>query len=107
MKNEVINQDQAIAMEILKQLGGNKFLAMTGSKNLSFDKGGVLQMKLTRNQAKAQYLRVELTPMDTYTMYFFAFDKNYNKTVDVVKEGVYCDTIQDVFTSVTGLYTKL
>ena len=37
---------------ILQQLGGNKFLAMTGAKNLVGD-GNTLRMTLPRNGSKA------------------------------------------------------
>jgi hypothetical protein len=101
------NQGQLLAKEILNQLGGNKFLVMTGSKNLAYDNSS-LSMHLTRNKSKAKYLKIELTSMDTYNMIFKGFNK---KTFEfpVVKrfDGIYADQLQSIFTDVTGLYTKL
>lgn len=96
-----------IATTIFKQLGGNKFAAMTGSKNFLSD-GNALLMHLTRNKAKAKYLRIELNAMDTYTMTFRGpANKNTLECAVIEKiEGVYNDMLADVFTRVTGLDTK-
>jgi len=96
----------SVANEILNQLGGRKFMAMTGSKNLVGGRN-FLQMHLTTNKAKAKYLKIELTPMDTYTMTFSSLDKNFNLIIKAEYENVYCDQLQTIFTEVTGLYTKL
>ena len=57
---------------------------------------------------KANYLKITLNEMDTYTVEFQKV--NYSKfTVNDVAafENVYCDQLQKVFTSITGMYTKL
>ena len=56
-----------VADIILEQLGGNKFLAMTGAKNLLAD-GNTLRMTLPKNRSKANRLYITLDPDDTYTM---------------------------------------
>ena len=94
------------ATEILKQLGGNKFLVMTGSKNLSFDKDYSLNMRLTRNKLSAQWLKIRLNGLDLYDFTFTKLVKNTLVTVKTV-ENVYNDQLQKVFTSNTGLYTHL
>lgn len=105
---------------ILQQLGGNKFLVMTGSKNLGYSsqENNYLSMKLTANKLKAQYLKIVLNADDTYTMIFSKVKKEYekignfkfctNETTIIIKEinGVYCDTLQETFTENTGLFTK-
>ena len=58
-----------IANAILEQLGGNKFIAMTGAKNFVSD-GNTLRMTLPKNRSKANRLYVTLDATDTYTMYF-------------------------------------
>lgn len=106
-----------VANEILKQLGGNKFLAMTGANHLLSD-GNTLRMNLPKNASKANRLWITLNADDTYTMNFFKFTagrlnkKTFvwteDKKVDVKEvKGVYCDMLQDIFTSVTGMYTSL
>ncbi len=111
--------------EIISQIGGNKFLAMTGSKILHYgydDKGYVyIMMKLTRNKSKANRLKIQYNSMDLYDMEFIRIKKVLNKEYsaigikiyDDVSEtvktynDVYGDMLQDIFTEVTGLYTRL
>lgn len=106
-----------VADTILEQLGGNKFLAMTGASHLLSD-GNTLRMNLPKNASKANRLWITLNADDTYTMNFFKFTagklnkKTFawteDKKVDVREiKGVYCDMLQDIFTSVTGMYTHL
>lgn len=95
------------ATQILSQLGGNKFLVMTGAHTL-INTGEGLTMKLRTNKSKANYLRITLNIMDTYTVEFQKV--NYSKlTVTEVAtfENVYCDQLQKLFTEVTGMYTRL
>ena len=106
-----------IAETILEQLGGNKFVVMTGAKNFISD-GNTLRMTLPKNMSKANRLYITLDADDTYTMRFFKFTagrlnkKTFEFTEDKVKEirtvnGVYCDMLQDICTETTGMYTHL
>ena len=94
-----------IANTILQQLGGHGFTVMTGSRNY-INLGNGLQMSLARNK---KIILDEDT--DTYTMYFYR--QTLTKYADIkVKEiakyeGVYFDMLQQIFTDVTGLYTRL
>ena len=115
---------------IAQQIGGNKFLAMTGSKfqHYGYDDLGYvyLMIKLTKNQSKAQYLKIQLNGLDLYDLTFTRIKKTlkpecktpeykamgikiYDEEVITIKEykDVYADMLQDIFTSVTGLYTRL
>ena len=106
-----------VANIILDQLGGNKFIAMTGAKNFLAD-GNTLRMTLPKNMSKANRLYITLEADDTYTMYFFKFTagrlnkKTFEFTEDKTTEvktvkGVYFDMLQDIFTQTTGMYTHL
>ena len=95
-----------VAQTILTQLGGNKFVVMTGSKNFLAGEN-YLNMKLTRNKAKAQWLKITLNGKDLYDMNFYTADKECNKTTKVLFEDVYFDQLQTLFTRATGLYTSL
>lgn len=95
------------ATEILNQLGGRRFIVMTGVKNLVSD-NNALQMHLPRNASKAKYLRIELNANDTYTMTFKgAAKKDFSFPVIAEFDGVYNDMLQNLFTKITGLYTSL
>lgn len=106
-----------VANTILEQLGGNRFLAMTGANHLVAD-GSTLRMTLPKNASKANRLYITLDGDDTYTMRFFRFTagrlnrKTYTWTDDKIQEvelisGVYCDMLQDIFTATTGMITRL
>ena len=106
-----------IAKTILSQLGGNKFIAMTGSKNFISD-GNTLRMSLSRNKTAANRLYITLEGDDTYTMKFFKATGGrfkikpfewieYKETIVAEFEGIYCDMLQDMFTEVTGMDTHL
>lgn len=93
----------AVAETILAQLGGPKFLAMTGAKQLLGD-ANALQMKLTIGHCTC--IRVELEADDTYTVYGYtgrgtAMTQNYSA------EGVHADRLRAIFTEATGLETSL
>ena len=98
------NSKNQVATEILNQLGGRKFIAMKGSKQLIAGDNSLL-MKLTRNASGANYLRISLTPMDVYTMEFISI-RGAKMTVKKLIDNVYCDQLQSIFTDHTGLYTQ-
>ncbi len=95
-----------VANTILEQLGGNKFLAMTGANTLvGFE--NALSMRLpTGTKNKANSLKVTLTPMDDYTLEFMSI-RGGKFTPKGTVSGVYNDNLRDVFTAETGLYTSL
>lgn len=106
-----------IAETILEQLGGNKFIAMTGAGNFVSD-GNTLRMTLPKNRSKANRLYITLDGTDTYTMDFFKYSAGHlnkksfawvpDKLEDVkTVSDVYADMLQDIFTAVTGMCTHL
>lgn len=96
-----------VANTILQQIGGNRFIAMTGAKNFV---GGsnFLAFALPRGFAKnkANKVRITLTPADLYKVEFFSM---YRLDIRTIKEvdGLYADQLQDVFTAETGLDTRM
>ena len=110
-----------IAQTILDQLGGNKFIAMTGASNFTAD-GNTLRMKFGKNKSGANYLKITLNGLDAYDMEFIRYQKAKTKVdaankavsytpdkLTVVKslDGVYFDQLQEIFTGVTGMETHL
>ena len=117
MKQRKGANKMTVANTILEQLGGNKFIAMTGAKNFLSD-GNTLRMTLPKNRSKANRLYITLDTTDTYTMYFFKFTagrlnkKTFawtpDKQEDIKKvSGVYADMLQDIFTATTEMATHL
>ncbi len=98
-----------VAREILQQLGGNKFIAMTGARNF-VDGGKFLQFKLPKAKDGINFVKITLNSMDTYDMEFGRIRKVGGElTYKVVStaDGIYNDQLQEIFTRYTGLYTKL
>lgn len=92
-----------VAETILSQLGGNKFIVMTGAYNLMKD-GNALLLRF-KGSKKANYLRIDLTASDLYKMTFGKIGKDYKVVSEI--DGIYFDQLQKIFTSQTGLYTSL
>ena len=105
------------AQTIINQLGGNKFVVMTGSKNFSALTNGVC-MDLSKNKSGANRLEITLNGQDLYDMRFYKYTSaKFNKntmafTSEKIKEitninDIFSDNLQSVFTKVTGMYTHL
>jgi hypothetical protein len=98
--------DMTVSKTILQQLGGGRFIAMTGAKNLT---GGdnTLSFKIGRFAGlKITHVRIELTLDDLYTMTFLNCSRYDYKEIEKV-EGVYAEDLQRIFTETTGLKTCL
>lgn len=98
-----------VAETILAQLGGRRFLVMTGAKNLlagdsslNFDlPGGSAKNKATK-------VRVTLTARDDYTVEFYSWNARALDLKALAKvDGIYCDNLREVFTDATGLRCTL
>jgi hypothetical protein len=103
MKEDKMN----IAHTILEQLGGNKFVAMTGAKNFGDVGNGLafqLNSRMTKNKCNA--VKITLDPSDTYTVKFLKIGKLELKTV-AEYSNIYCDVLQDLFKRETGLEVSL
>jgi hypothetical protein len=106
-----------VAQTILNQLGGNKFVACTGSKNFVSD-GNTLKMRLVGNRSNANHLSITLNSLDLYDMEFMKItEAKFNLKTGKLRKfeekeiacfnGVFFDQLQEIFTSVTGLVTHL
>lgn len=93
-------------MTILQQLGGNRFLVMTGATNLTSSENS-LTFKLPRNPKKVTHVRIELIN-DLYNVSFLDCRMTRTRLIqDTLKkiDGVYAENLQNVFTSGTGFDT--
>lgn len=111
---EPTNLNEGVAETILQQLGGNKFIVMTGAKNfIKSNNGNTLGFKLPKNAKDGiNYVEVTLAPTDTYILNFRKVAVN-RKTGEVTNKMVraypmvYADQLREIFTRVTGLHTSL
>ena len=97
--------ESRVAKTILQQLGGNKFIAMTGAKNLGAS-GKSLSMKIGRNSKSITHVIIKLTSMDLYDIEFIRM-RGAKRTVVKKVKGIYADMLQKIFTKYTGLRTRL
>lgn len=105
-----------VAQIILAQLGGRRFIAMTGARN-AFDLGRKLSFDLPRGcKDRINNVLITLEPNDTYTVRFgrTATSRNKDRTATrytnhciAVVEGVYNDQLEEIFTNYTGLATRI
>ena len=102
-----MTENQQLAHEILRQLGGNRFAVMTGAKHFAELERG-LGFQIPGNLAKngINAVKIVLDPSDTYTVKFMRIGRSKLTVIEEVSD-VYCDMLQDVFESATGLYTHL
>ena len=91
--------------EVLTQLGGNKFIAMTGAKNFGTD-GKSLTFKVGRNSKSVNYVRIKLSSMDLYDMEFLQVRAGKIK-IKSKENGVYADQLGKMFKKNTGLNVRL
>lgn len=102
-----------IAYTILHQIGGRRFIAMTGAKNFvalienKTKLGGIsfsIPAKLSKN--KINRVVISLMPNDTYQMEFFRVFGITIKPIETYSD-VYCDQLSSLFTDVTGMDVHL
>jgi hypothetical protein len=104
---EVVDRRDNVPSTILRQLGGGKFITMTGA-NCFTGGAGFLTFKIPSNKTKDRisHVRILLDYDDTYSMTFFACRGSVVKTI-ASHNGIYCDQLQEIFTDITGLQTHL
>jgi len=93
--------DLTMAKAILAQLGGERFVMMTGATSF-IGSADSLAFKLGSNPKRVTHVRVTLTPDGLYDMTFFRTGKGPQS-----HDGVHHEMLQEVFGANTGLYTTL
>lgn len=93
------------AHTILQQLGGNRFITMTGAKDMVGDDRS-LQFRIGRNSSKANMVKVTLRPSDTYRVEFLRYARLEVKPVKTI-DGIFAEQLQSVFSDTTGLACSL
>ncbi len=106
--NPIQRDPMTVANTILEQLGGRRFIVMTGAKNLSGEKNS-LTFKIPKAKSGITHVKVTLDPSDTYTVRFIKQARAPSFAITTVKEysDIYADQLRDLFEHTTGLYTRL
>ena len=112
-------QIKEIMLSLYQQLGGHKFVVMTGSEFTGYmenESGNMEQIiKLSRNKSGADKLIVTYEEgKDVYSMRFIKSSKfnkrtfSFSETEEIYfTSDIYSEQLQEVFTQVAGLYTHL
>ena len=96
-----------VANTILQQLGGNRFIAMTGCKNF-VGSDDTLTFKLARNVNGISHFAITLDVNDLYRVEARRWNaRRLDYTIVAVHSNVYADQLRAVFENETGLYTSL
>ena len=97
-----------VANTILQQLGGNRFIVMTGAKQfVAIERGLMFALPARLAKLGINRVRIELDPSDTYTMTTLKVNARQGSAVNVQQESdVYCDKLEQVFEELTGVYTR-
>ena len=103
---EKVNEgmDKRQAAEMLKQLGGGRFIAMTGAKDFVVGPKGA-SFKIGRNSKSISHVRIDLKN-DLYNMEFIRI-RGTKITVVKKLQGIYYDQLREMFELYTGLRTSL
>tara|TARA_B100001123_G_C14897085_1_gene862270 strand:- start:112 stop:408 length:297 start_codon:yes stop_codon:yes gene_type:complete len=96
----------AVANEIYRTLGGNRFRVMTGAKNMVSTENGI-RMRIGRNKTNANFMEVSLNGLDLYDVTFAKVTKMGEMKSVKEYDNVYNDMLVSLFESHTGMYTSL
>ena len=91
--------------ETLRQLGGNKFIVMTGAKNLVAG-GDSLSFRVGRNCKGISGILIKLNVLDLYDITAYQIRKGKVKEV-AGEENIYAEDLQPAFTRLTGMDAHL
>ena len=90
--------------EILRQLGGNRFVVITGAKDFV---GSKISLSMTLpHGAKGNRLKITLNGNDLYDLKLQNYRNLKLKDISLVSD-VFVENLLDVFEAMTGLYTTL
>ena len=107
-KKESVSEamDKRQGAETLKQLGGNRFIMMTGAKHFGVGPNG-MSFKIGKNSKRVNHVTIDYDRgRDLYNMKFDWVTIKGIKNKKTLK-GIYADQLQDMFTKYTGMYTSL
>jgi hypothetical protein len=104
---QATSRGQEIAKTILRQLGGQRFIVMTGAKNFTSSANGLTFKVAGKYQDKrVTHIQILLEATDTYEVKALHCSKA-NVKVQGSHNMVYADQLQSIFTELTGLDTHL
>jgi len=99
--------DMTVSKEILAQLGGGRFIAMTGAKQFVGDDASLtFRLPSSMTKGRASGMRITLTADDAYTLETFKVVRFEMRVLETCR-GIYVEMLRPTFTRMTGLDTSL
>ena len=95
-----------VAQTILSQLGGNRFIAMTGARNMTHSANSLTVRFPRMSGLKANCITVTLTAMDDYLVEAFNIRGTSFKPTGL-QTDIYAETLADCVGRMTGLAVRL
>jgi hypothetical protein len=96
-----------IAETILEQLGGRRFILMTGARNFVYSETS-LYFSIGKNMSESNFVQIEYNfDKDLYNMIFMRKYRNSDTKELERYEELYFDDLERFFTDYTGLRTTL
>jgi len=96
--------DPTVSNTILRQLGGQRLLAMTGARDLVYDNRS-LTVRLPKAKDGIRYVKVTLTDADLYELQ--GFDKTGAPMKPAILDDVDCEQLRPAFEAMTSLRVSL
>lgn len=99
--------DMTVSKTILEQLGGNRFIAMTGAKEFVGDEDRLIfRVPATMVRGRGSHVEVVLNAVDLYDVRLIRIRQLEPKIIDA-RENIFASDLQKVFTEMTGLDTRM
>lgn len=95
-----------VAATILEQLGGSRFIAMTGAKDFVGSSESLMFRLPAGAKGRINKVYITLEPYDTYTLGCFNV-RGASVTTVAIESMLYANQLQTAFTRMTGLDTHL
>jgi hypothetical protein len=95
-----------VAQMILSQLGGNRFILMTGSKDFVGSENSLTFSFPKKN--KLNRMKIVLNEWDTYDIEFGLYSPSkFEYEVRVIQKDLYAEALAPMFEKYTGMYTSI
>lgn len=99
--------DMTVSKAILAQLGGTRFIAMTGAKSFVGDEDRlVFRVPATMVRGRGSHVKIILNASDLYDIKLMKF-RDYEPKIIDTRENIFAADLQKIFTEMTGLDTRL
>ena len=99
--------DMTVSKAILEQLGGQRFIVMTGAKSFVGDEDRLkFRLPSTMVRGRGNHIEIILNAADLYDIKLAKIRNLESKIIDT-RENVFAADLQKAFTEMTGLDTRM